>query len=369
MATTARPLVTFIPASKVHLQIHGISLTHHVPTQVRYLCNLQATKNYLQHRYSWTSQTFDSVDWELFRSSFLALSFNLRLFTIKWVNHLLPLGYRQHRINVHHSPNCPSCDHSHEDDDHILHCPNLARQALLRDTLARLLLLFNKWHADPALRMMLRHAFNLLLDPTYHDVFPDSLPNAYHVLFATQQRIGWDHLFYGHFAPAWTTLQHSYLGFVKKPRKHQQASSLMKAIHSELFSTVHSLWLQRNEHLHGTLPTQLHSIKRLHLLAQISDLYDSAPCMLSTDRRLFELPLRDRQKHSTSSLRNFILLAAPLVKRSIRDADQLGSHSQPITSYFGPRFPPPPELWDVIHPLVDHITLEADLEWEPWEPD
>jgi hypothetical protein len=144
---TAHPLVTFIPASKIHLQVQGILLTHHVPTQPGYLCNLQAMKNYLQHQYSWTPQTFDSVNWELFCSSFLALSFNLRLFTIKWVNKsLLPTGYHQNQINVHHSPNCLSRNHPHKDDDHLLHCPTPARQALLQDTLPKLLLLFNKWH-------------------------------------------------------------------------------------------------------------------------------------------------------------------------------------------------------------------------------
>ena len=71
-AATSKPLVPFIPASKAQLQVQGITITHHIPSQIRYLCSMQATKQYLCHRYSWNAITFDSVDWNLFRSSFLA---------------------------------------------------------------------------------------------------------------------------------------------------------------------------------------------------------------------------------------------------------------------------------------------------------
>jgi hypothetical protein len=48
-ATMAKPLVPFIPASKVHLQVNGTTITHHIPSQLRYLYSVQATKHYLCH--------------------------------------------------------------------------------------------------------------------------------------------------------------------------------------------------------------------------------------------------------------------------------------------------------------------------------
>jgi hypothetical protein len=105
----AQPLVTFLPTSKLHLQIQDTPIMHHIPSQLRHFCNLWAIKVYLQHRYSWTIETFESINWDLFWSLLLlALSFNLKLFAIKWANHLQPLNYQWHQINAHHSPNCPS---------------------------------------------------------------------------------------------------------------------------------------------------------------------------------------------------------------------------------------------------------------------
>jgi hypothetical protein len=80
--------------------------------------------------------------------------------------------------------------------------------------------------------------------------------------------------------------------------------------------------------------------------------------MLASDRAIFAYPLTDRQNHSAKTLRNYLRFAAPIVKRSISDATTIGTQSKLINAYFGPRFPIPPELYDTIHPLVDHTEYD-----------
>jgi hypothetical protein len=80
--------------------------------------------------------------------------------------------------------------------------------------------------------------------------------------------------------------------------------------------------------------------------------------MLRSDRTIFDYPLADRQQHSTNSLRNFLLFASPIVTRSIKDAALIGAKSKPINDYFGPRYLIPRNLWDVIHPIVDHFEFD-----------
>jgi hypothetical protein len=41
-------------------------------------------------RYEWTTQQFDQVNWQLFRSTIYKYSLPKRLFMIKWLNGLLP---------------------------------------------------------------------------------------------------------------------------------------------------------------------------------------------------------------------------------------------------------------------------------------
>jgi hypothetical protein len=120
--------------------------------------------------------------------------------------------------------------------------------------------------------------------------------------------------------------------------------------------TPHSIWLLWNEHLHGTPSIPLHSIKHLQLLTKILSLYNMAPSMLASDHAIFDYPLAKRQKHLSTLLRNFLHFASPIIKCSINKAKIIGTCSKPINTYFGPRFPIPPSLYDVIlHPLVDQI--------------
>jgi hypothetical protein len=178
-AQTAKPLVIFPPASKVHLQIQGTSIMHHITSQHNY--NTSATYRPLRHISN------IAIAGHSKNSNPLASSINLKLFAIKWVNHMYPLGSRQHRINAHHSPNCPSYNHPLQGNNHMLHCPHSSCQALLKNTLNILYWTQNTWT-------------QFLMN--YHD------------LFTQQKCIGWDHLFYGHLTSNWISLQHCYLASV-----------------------------------------------------------------------------------------------------------------------------------------------------------
>jgi hypothetical protein len=133
---------------------------------------------------------------------------------------------------------------------------------------------------------------------------------------------------------------------------------------------VHSLWLQeQNDHLHSSSSTQLHSYKCLHLLSEIKHLYEQAPLiMLQPDCSILNYPLPDRSKNSTTaSLHNFLEFAKPIsIALSIVDASKLGTNFIPINSYFGPQYPCPPKLFDVIHVLVDPLMLQSGGRAAAW---
>jgi hypothetical protein len=144
----------------------------------------------------------------------------------------------------------------------------------------------------------------------------------------------------------WLALQDRYLVALQLPRYKNQATSGIHALITAVLEQVHSVWLLRNEHLHGMDPLQQHSYKRLHLLVQIWELYDAAPLMLAGDCDILSLPFAHRQTQTAHSLWAFFTWAKPLVDNSIHDANDLGSRFCRIDSYFRPTIPP--ELFDVI---------------------
>jgi hypothetical protein len=80
----------------------------------------------------------------------------------------------------------------------------------------------------------------------------------------------------------------------------------------------HTVWLLRNQHLHGTdLNNTTSSYKHLHLLAQIQELYDTIPHMAHHDRAVFAFPMEFRRLQCTSALTAFYQHAKPITEQSI----------------------------------------------------
>jgi hypothetical protein len=94
----------------------------------------------------------------------------------------------------------------------------------------------------------------------------------------------------------------------------------------QFFKQCDTCWLLRNSHLHGTDPKNTCSYKHLHLLAQVTELYEAAPFMLAADRAIFKIPLESRQGQSKSTLQAFYSWEKPVVKLSAAKAAKIGTH-------------------------------------------
>jgi hypothetical protein len=204
---------------------------------------------------------------------------------------------------------------------------------------------FERHNIDPSLQRVLLSLLHVTT-PTTPPIPLDNLNAEYRALLQSQTLLGPHSIFFGLFVKGWLALQDRYLVALQLPRDKHQAASGIHTLLTSLLEQVHSVWLLQNEHLHGTYLLQQQSYKRLHLLAQIRELYDAAPLMLAGDRDILLLPFSHRQDHTTRSLRVFFTWVKPLVDNSIHDANDLGSRFRQIDSYFRPTIPP--ELFDVI---------------------
>jgi hypothetical protein len=108
----------------------------------------------------------------------------------------------------------------------------------------------------------------------------ENLMDDYAMLKTTQEEIGEDSILFGYFSTDWVKLQHRYLTARSLPTSRNQASRGIKAIILQLMEQCHACWILRNLHLHGTDPRNTWLNKHLHLLAQVTVFYESAPFML-----------------------------------------------------------------------------------------
>jgi hypothetical protein len=325
LATDIFPLVPILPASKVGLMVQGTTLTHHLPTQLRTFAGLPEYREYLCRHHGWEHGVFDLIDWPLFHSSTLTLSFLKPLFVIKWINDLLPFQEQQHKFHQSPFPQCPSSCGEHENWVHFLRCPHPAwlivwKQAC-QTTMAQTV---ETWSLHPSLRRLVLYWLARLTDSPAIPL--DNLPDEYAMLKTTQETIGVDSVLFGYFTTDWVRLQHRYLVARELPHSRNQASRAIKATILQLLEKCHECWLLRNTNIHGTDPRATSSYRQLHLLAQVTALYESAPYMLTADREIFEIPLEAGQSQTKSTLQAFYSWTKPVVALSMAKAREMGTH-------------------------------------------
>jgi hypothetical protein len=146
-ATDVLRKVPFLPASKLSLDVGGVTITHHSPSQLRRCSNSPALRDYPCRHHHWDGPEFDTVQWEALQSAALFQSFLKRLFLVKWTNDLLPFQVQQHKFGFSPVPSCLSHCGEAEDWTHFLLCAHPERRRLWMEFSATVLVPF--WNAGP----------------------------------------------------------------------------------------------------------------------------------------------------------------------------------------------------------------------------
>jgi hypothetical protein len=335
--------VPILPASIVMLELHQRTITRALPTQIRHICgssmpytNDQSQLQHLCRIHDWTYSQFYQIDWEVFDSiTNKKASFPNRLFLIKWMNHILPLQARQHRMKLTPSAACPSvCGELREDEDHLLRCPH----PTLVKTLQKI---FLQHHVDPWLRQLLLSGIAAVHPATPCNL--TALTPPYRALASAQTRLGPHALFYGFFHQDWIRLQDKYLRSQQKPTERNQSSHVIKLIAMHFQATARAQWDARNHHLHATRDDHQPFIRTV-ACQEIALMYDQLHTLLPLDRPAITqgITLPDRLKHSTKRLRHWLRRTRPLFKCSQRQAKERPAHTGDIRTYFHTVRPPEP---------------------------
>jgi hypothetical protein len=335
------PLVPFLPASDVSLTISDTTLTHHVPSQIRRLYASTKQRVYLCKHHSWALPAlFDTVHWDIVRPALLSFSFAKKKRLTEWINKILPLQVQQFRFNQSSTSHCPSQCGAEETYHHFLRCPHPARTAHLLTLQSDLKVLADTHRLDPALARIL---FSFFCQYTGEEPLPPPTKANHLRLFQSQLALGPDSLLFGFFHEGWVPLQNEYLGLRRLPRGKNQAFLCIRSLVVTIYDSWFHLWLLRNSHLHGSSAHNLHSYRRLQLLREIRDLYDSAPSMLRHDRDIFRHEYDSFLDVPDRALLSFVKFAKPVVQRSQKQATKLGPNCRTITDYFDyipPEIPP-----------------------------
>ena len=117
-----KPLVPMDPESSIQFHIEGRTITRDFKRTVRETILLKPLRKFYCHRFKWSDNIFDMIDWDIFRPVYKK---HLSTKGIQWMHKFcikkLPTGERIHKRDHFHDKRCTSCLDD-EDDDHIFKC-------------------------------------------------------------------------------------------------------------------------------------------------------------------------------------------------------------------------------------------------------
>lgn len=258
---------------------------------------------------------------------------------IKLIHDQLPLGKQRAERSQVPDDNlhlCPCCKNSIEDRHHFLHCGSNPNH---NTSWSELTTTFTKLTKTP------KHPFNVaFLDcidqwlsnspelpsldspstPTLnYSTFPQSVRESISIAVSDQHLIGWDNALTGFLAVSWNNVA------CQGNRPTWEAERSTQAGIQGLLKRAKSLWVGRNQALHGSKEQELSKVYTVESAA--IRYYHSRPHLLATgDRHYCQRPLLQILRGAPASRRRWLTRVRQARAAYIRD----GQHQRQLTSYF-----------------------------------
>jgi hypothetical protein len=164
--------------------------------------------------------------------------------------------------------------------------------------------------------------------PSVFQEFPASNRDLMEVATTEQDQIGWKSATRGFFSNQWKTLSDSNV-LAGGTSQEGKGSHTMMLISKAIHELSRSLWLARNEALHGEQSQEMQTIRNADI-AEMRELHAHPEHLPAGDRHYCEGTFDQLSRKSTSSKRRWLRHMRMVQARTIQE----GTRQLPITDFF-----------------------------------
>ena len=253
----------------------------------------------------------------------------------KFLHNILPTGVRVNKYSNIYSPNCPTCHHDREDDDHLIRCP--AREPWRRKFCQQVRNKALEIHTDDVLLDLLLEGIQSFFDARPAN-FDQHLPHRYKKALREQASIGWNNFLKGRLSKQWLHIQEDHLvGTQQRTNKINGETWAVAIIHT-MWKHWLELWESRNEDRHGKDQATRSMANQYQASREVQLLYEKYQGrIMAQDNHIFNTPLHEMLEKPYHHLRDWVLAYQSLLPISAQQAiDQDTDNTIPINVYFEP---------------------------------
>lgn len=334
--------IPHLPILRVTMTAGGIRLMGNFDDYLRFHVNGSQLRVYMQDRFQWTNDTWDTIDHVHFGTHFRSLTSRQQVTHMKFVYDQQPLGYRLLQRATIKSPSislCPCCSQETETQNHFLLCSAHPSRTLLLRAFTKSLHDLGPHSIFYVITDAVNHWFTGSKAPYTTDLrgFPSHMHEKIQTAITEQSLIGWEPAIKGFLSSTWHSLASLHMHNTDSVN-WVVGTNHMRAILTALHSLTNNLWKARNEIIHAK-DKQTSATRHTAEQVEIQHYYDNRKLLLTEDQHYCDRPI-DTILNSIQSVRRRWLRQ---VQRS--RAARLHDHTlqQTVTQYY-PRSTPSPHF-------------------------
>jgi transcriptional regulator of met regulon len=312
-------IVPILPTSGVQLNIPDGTVTHKLKRTIMQARPKREHHEYLCKANSWTSDTFNMIDWESHRQALNRLPKH-RTILIKFLNNMAPVGKLVHRYNPKYPTQCPSCPEQVETQEHMLVCPCPKRQAWRETFLTKIEDTLAEYKTPLEIKMLMLDGIRYSLGEIQE--MPSNGGFAMTCIESQQATIGWKQLLKGRITQEWKKIQQETM--LGHETKHRNAQTWATTIIQTIFEHVLQLWKIRNEDRHGRDWQTTRKAAKEQVVRELEQLYAYKGQVLPEHEWIFHSALDQQKQKSTYILRAFVNNYQPVILASYQTRLETG---------------------------------------------
>ena len=336
-----RPIALLTSRARVQIHLIDGTVTSSLAATLRHAYSGPPLLEYVRTRNKWSEATIASINWQAHGSA-LRKQISRRRHYVKLVHDLLPTHSQANRMDKG-KRTCPSCASLHEDRDHILRCPSAERNKWRHKLLTTLTDVCTTHHTYRPLQDLLLEAVRQWLypEPLLHNTLPQggNYPMELRSLIDAQTRIGWRQLFNGRFCQQWADIQNTHLYNIRHhlTTKNNSGQKWQVAIITVLWEEWHSLWVMRNEDVHGKDEASRALAEKREVTRKLASIYDQRNHMEPSAQALLFPDIRTHLQQPSWVIQTWLTIKGPTFIQSLRNVKTKAIQNvRSIREYYAP---------------------------------
>jgi hypothetical protein len=276
------PVETVANIARVQLRLQDIAITRDSQRWLLRSAGRIPITQYYKEKYGWTTQTFNSIAWEIQAKALRTFSESDQTRLLKFVHGWLPTQKRLHMEGSAKTPRCLLCPTLVEDNNHMLCC----QHPTMIDIQEKIPIYIQKMlhdHGNSEMLNLLEIGLSESLTQTW-TAKTSHVSTVWQQSIQDQNSIGWRQLYNGRISLSLIeTMDNHYRELGLNVMQFTGTRWAIRLI-VNLWSTILELWKARNEIIHDKESTKTTNIRKEQIKGHVLRCYELSNMLSLKDR-------------------------------------------------------------------------------------